>query len=247
MIQEQSQSKRMAKEINLFESEMPEAETEVAVALPAAQAKPMAQQLTLQGFVEKAPDLAKRMERENKQYAKKIIEALLFSSNEPLSFQKLREIIEFKLPIKPKTVRDAIDDLQEEYFQQQRAFRLEEVAQGYILKTCEEYGPFIEQIYRNKRTEKLSQASAEVLAIIAYKQPISRPQIEAIRGVDCSGIMQNLLERELVQPVGKSEGHGKPTIYGVTNHFLLHFGLRDLAELPGLQNTRLPDAERHSD
>ena len=99
------------------------------------------------------------------------------------------------------------------------------------MRTCEEYSPFVDLIHRNKRTEKLSQASAEVLAIIAYRQPITRPQIEAIRGVDSSGILQNLLERQLIEPTGKLEAPGRPTLYGTTKDFLQHFGLRSAEEL----------------
>lgn len=171
-------------------------------------------------------------EQENRQLIKRVIEALLFATNEPISFEKLREIIETRFPIQPKTLHALLDDLESEYIYQQRSFRLDKSSQGYLLKTGEEYAPFIDQLFRNKRGEKLSQASAEVLAIIAYKQPITKPQVDSIRGVDCSGIIQNLLERELIQPAGKLEAPGRPTLYNVTPHFLLHFGLKDLSELP---------------
>jgi segregation and condensation protein B len=165
---------------------------------------------------------------------KRVIEALLFASTEPLSFQKIREIIDTIAPLSPRIVRSLIDDLQNEYISQQRAFRLEEIAQGFILRTCEEHSSYIELLGRNKRSEKLSHAAAEVLAIIAYRQPITKPQIEAIRGVDSSGIIATLLERLLIQPVGKLEAPGRPTLYGITKDFLTHFGLRDLEELPKL-------------
>lgn len=181
------------------------------------------EQLPLPGF---APT-----EREQKHLMKKIIEALLFATAEPLSFQKIREILETKIALKPKTLKDALEDLQDEYIHQQRAFRLEETAEGFLLKTCEEYSPFIQQLFRDKRQEKITSAQAEVLAIIAYKQPITKPAIDAVRGVDSSGTLQILLERELVQALGKQEAPGRPTLYGITPHFLLHFGLKDLSEL----------------
>ena len=171
-------------------------------------------------------------ERAEKNRLKKIAEALLFASSEPISFNRLREILETKLSFKPKTLRDAIEDLQEDYEEQQRAFRLEETELGYSLKTKEEYGVFVEQLFRNKRTERLSQAAIEVVAIIAYKQPITKPQIDAIRGVDSSGIVQNLLERELIEVAGKLDAPGRPTLYATTSHFLTHFGLKSLSELP---------------
>lgn len=163
---------------------------------------------------------------------KRIIEALLFASSDPLSFSKIREITDTYCVMKPRTLRQILEELQHDYVTQGRGFRLEEIAQGYILRSCEEYGVYIDQLYRNKRTERLTHASAEVLAIIAYKMPITRPQIDAIRGVDSSGTIQNLLERNLIEIVGKMEAPGRPSLYGITNHFLKHFGLRDLSELP---------------
>lgn len=180
-------------------------------------------------------DDEKRLEREKKLKIKRIIEALLFASSEPISFLKLREIVNTYYPVKPHFLKKLIEDLQEEYLSDQRSFRLEEVSLGFILKSLEEYSPFIEQLFRNKRGEKLSPASTEVLAIIAYKNPITRPQIDAIRGVDSSGSIQNLLERGLIQQVGKLEAPGRPALYGITDNFLMHFGLRDLQELPAFE------------
>lgn len=165
---------------------------------------------------------------------KRVIEALLFASGEPLPFNKIREITDTFHPLSTRELRNILQSIQEEYLLQQRAFRLEEIAQGYVLRTCEEYSPYIELLGRSKRNEKITQASAEVLAIIAYRQPITRAQIEGIRGVDCSGHISNLLERQLVQPVGKLEAPGRPTLYGITKDFLRHFGLRDIKELPQL-------------
>lgn len=168
---------------------------------------------------------------------KRIIEALLFASSEPITFNKLREVIDTISPLAPRELRALIQELQTEYCTQQRAFRLEEIAQGFVLRSAEEYNPYIELLLRNKRTEKLSHASAEVLAIIAYRQPITRTQIEAIRGVDSTGSVATLLERQLIQPVGKLEAPGRPTLYGITKDFLKHFGLRDVKELPKLEGS----------
>lgn len=211
----------MAKEINLLDLQIPTKKT-------------VEQQLTLPNILEGEAESIRKIERGQKNQVKKIVEALLFASSEPISFQRLREIIETKLPLKPKLLRDALEDLREDYIDQQRAFLLEENPLGYILKTREEYSGYVEQLFRNKRGEKLSQAAIEVMAIIAYKQPITKPQIDAIRGVDCSGTMQNLLERELVQHVGKLDAPGRPTLFGTTPHFLTHFGLKSLEELPGI-------------
>ncbi|MGZ6298133.1 MAG: SMC-Scp complex subunit ScpB [Parachlamydiaceae bacterium] len=179
------------------------------------------------------------LEQQHRQHVKGIIEALLFSSSTPLAFNKIREVTDSVASLRPKVLREILEELQYDYISQQRAFRLEEIAQGFILRTCEEYAPYIDLMLRNKRAEKLSQASAEVLAIIAYKQPITRPQIDAIRGVDSSGTVQNLLERQLIEPLGKLEAPGRPMLYGITKEFLLHFGLRDLKDLPKMSEEKI--------
>lgn len=211
----------MAKEINLFddlETFTPE------LGLAAIAAEPMPGESVLP------------RESELRQQVKRIIEALLFSSNVPIAFNKIREVTDSLHPFRPRILRELISELQHEYIGQQRAFRLEEIAQGFIVRTCEEYAPYIDLMVRNKRAEKLSHAAAEVLAIIAYKQPITRPQIDAIRGVDSSGTLQNLLERQLIEPLGRLEAPGRPMQYGITKEFLLHFGLRDVNELPKMNS-----------
>lgn len=164
---------------------------------------------------------------------KKIIEAMLFAATEPLTLSKIKELLSAELNQSQLPLRKLLDELKVEY-QNQRAFRLDEIAEGLVLRTESQYHPYIERLNKNKRTEKLSHAAAEVLAIIAYRQPITRAQVEAIRGVDSSGIIAQLLERNLIQIVGKLEAPGRPTLYGITKEFLQHFGLRNLKDLPVL-------------
>ncbi len=172
-----------------------------------------------------------QIDQQLQQHIKRVIEALLFASPDPLPLAKLREVTDTILPLRPRQLRQILEELKQEYLTQQRAFKLEEIAQGYVLRTYEEYAPYLDQLYRQKRGEKLSHASTEVLAIVAYRQPITRPQIDAIRGVDSSGTLMQLLERQLIEPVGKLEAPGRPTLYGTTREFLKHFGLKDLKEL----------------
>ncbi len=162
---------------------------------------------------------------------KNIIEALLFASNDPISFQKFRDIIESEFAIKPKQLKQIINDLKNDYETSSKAIRLEEIANGFLLRTSHHYNKYIEMLFKNRKAERLSQPATEVLAIIAFKQPITRPQIDAIRGVDSSGVIHNLLERQLIEGVGKLEAPGKPTLYGITKEFLKHFGLKDMSEL----------------
>lgn len=212
----------MAREINLFDWKAPETKTEEQYALP--------------GILEQieAIESKKREEREQKLRVKRLIEALLFAGSDPLPFNKIREVTDAMHPYKPRVLRELLDELRDDYISLQRGFRLEEIAQGFVLRSCSEYGKYIEILYRNRRTEKLSQAASEVLAIIAYRQPITRPQIDAIRGVDSSGTLQNLLERQLVEQKGRLEAPGRPTLYGITPEFLKYFGMKDLADLPSL-------------
>jgi segregation and condensation protein B len=174
-----------------------------------------------------------QIDQQLQQHLKRVLEALLFASPDPLPLNKLREVTDTILPLRPKQLRQILEDLKQDYLTQQRAFKLEEIAQGYVLRTYEEYAPYLDQLHRQKRGEKLSHASTEVLAIIAYRQPMTRPQIDAIRGVDSSGTIMQLLERQLIEPVGKLEAPGRPTLYGTTKEFLKHFGLKDLSELKG--------------
>ncbi len=165
---------------------------------------------------------------------KQIVEALLFASSEPLSFQKIRDILSETHPVSPGTLRQALMELALDYEKQARAFSLQEVANGFVLRTRAAMAPYLDALMRDRRAEKLSQAAAEVLAIIAYRQPITRPQIEGIRGVDCSGVVQTLLERQLIAAAGKLEAAGRPTLYATTKEFLQHYGLRSLSDLPQL-------------
>lgn len=170
------------------------------------------------------------------QHVKKVIEALLFACPDPLPLQKIREVIDTVCPLRPRQIRQILEELKQDYLSHQRAFRLEEIAQGYLIRTHEEYAPYLEILHRHRRSEKLSPAATEVLAIIAYRQPITRPQIDAIRGVDSSGSLMQLLERQLVEAIGKLEAPGRPTLYATSKEFLKHFGLKDLSELKILEN-----------
>lgn len=171
-------------------------------------------------------------ERKMKAQIKKIIEACLFASSDPIPFARLKEITDEIYPLKPKTFKELLEDLREEYISQDRAFRLEEIAEGFLLRSLEIYSPYIEKLGYSKRQEKLSHAALETLAIIAFRGPITRPEVEKIRGVDTSGTFQNLLERGLIEPAGKLEAPGRPVLFKTTPLFLKHFGLKDLKDLP---------------
>lgn len=192
------------------------------------------QEITEQKSVESEQASDRPQEPKAPSMLKKIVEALLFTSCEPLSFEKIKETIEQHYPVQTKQLRRALSELAVDYETQGRAFSLEEIARGFVLRTRELFADFIDTLYRDKRSEKLSPAALEVLAIVAYRQPITRPQIEALRGVDCSGVMQTLLERGLIATRGRLEGPGRAALYVTTSDFLRHFGLKDPSQLPHL-------------
>jgi len=165
---------------------------------------------------------------------KAILEAVLFATDEPVTLNKLRQVIEPFHPLPTKAIGQLLQQMKEEYGTSARGFQLEEIAGGYLLRTKKEYALYVSHLAKGQKGEKLSNAAAEVLAIIAYKGPITKPQIEQIRGVDSSGSVLSLMERGLVEEVGKMDGPGRPTLYSVTSRFLQLFGLKDVSSLPNL-------------
>jgi segregation and condensation protein B len=161
-----------------------------------------------------------------------ILEALLFVSPGPVTLDRLAAVLDGM----PKAeVREAVRSLQAAYQEAGRGLQIVEVAGGLQLVTRPDYGPWIKRLEKSKPAPKLSRSALESLAIIAYKQPIVRAEIEQIRGVETSGVIRTLLERKLVRMVGRKDVPGRPIMYGTTKYFLQHFGLRDLAELPPLR------------
>lgn len=162
---------------------------------------------------------------------KGVVEALLFAAKEPLTLQQIKRITEPLCSLSLKALETIVEGLRTEYRQEGRAFEICEVAEGYLIQTLPRYGQYISMLYNLKKAERLSRAATEILAIIAYRQPITRSSIEGIRGVDSSGTLSALLDRELIEVVGKLDAPGRPSLYGVTNRFLQHFGLKTLKDL----------------
>ncbi|MBR9980816.1 MAG: SMC-Scp complex subunit ScpB [Desulfatitalea sp.] len=159
---------------------------------------------------------------------KHIIESLLFVADEPLTIDKLRGIIE---TADGKQIRSALESLTEEYERRGGGFLLREVAGGWQMRTRPEYHEWIKRMLQPS-PQRLSRAALETLALIAYKQPIIRADIEYIRGVDCGGVLRQLMERKLIRVLGRKEIAGRPLIYATTKLFLEMFDLKDLNELP---------------
>ncbi len=161
--------------------------------------------------------------------AAQIVEALLFASDAPLSAADLARGDE---ALDEEQVEAAIEQLRAEYDAGERAFQVYELAGGYQILTRPEYAPYLERFDTVPQNPRLSGPALEVLAVIAYRQPIGRAEIEEIRGVGSSGVLRTLLDRGVVEVVGRGEGLGRPLLYGTTRGFLEHFGFRSLEDLP---------------
>ncbi len=169
-----------------------------------------------------------------------VLEALLFAAAEPLTVQQLAEACE----VEPALVEEAIAGLAAAYDHEGRGVRLAEEAEGWIAMTRPEHAPFVARLLRGKKKMRLSRPALETLAIIAYKQPVTKAEVDAIRGVDSSGVLNTLLERELVTIRGRSKVVGRPLLYGTTGEFLSYFGLRDLTDLPRVEELKAIVGER---
>ncbi len=162
---------------------------------------------------------------------KAIVESLIFASDSPLTLDRMKEATgENK-----KDLQRIVIGLIEEYQQSPRSFELAEIAGGYQFRTRPEFAEWIKRLKKG-RTGALTQPSLETLAIIAYRQPVVRGDIEKIRGVDSGGVLRTLLERKLIRILGKKDVPGKPLVYGTSQHFLETFGLKDLSGLPTLKD-----------
>jgi len=160
---------------------------------------------------------------------KGIIEGLLFiSGDEGIDAKQIAEIVE----LSEDSVIDVLEDMKADFRRNGRGIQIVEVAKAYQLTTLPEHVPFFEKLATSPSQSTLSQAALETLAIIAYKQPLTRSDIEEIRGVKCEKALQTLLSKQLIREAGRAEGIGRPILYATTKEFLEHFGLRSLSDLP---------------
>ena len=189
---------------------------------------------------------------------KHAVEALVFASPKPISLEEIAKAIrgaavESEIltvqPLSETTEADvaaALEELKAEYAQQERAFQITEQINGWSMTTVKDAADFVRQLYPEAKPTRLSGPALETLAIIAYRQPVTRADMEAVRGVAVDGVMQVLLDRSLVKIIGRAEVPGRPLLYATTEYFLQHFGLKNVDELPNadeLRRVKLPQAE----
>lgn len=163
-----------------------------------------------------------------REYNKGLIEALIFLSGDPVKLASLADSIK----LEKSFVRELLDELMLDYAEKNGGFLLKEIAGGYQFLTNEIYYKVLGGIFKEKKRETLSRGTLDTLAIISYKQPITLPEIDVIRGVSSRNMVSTLIAKKLVKAVGQKEVPGRPTLYGTTNEFLIHFGLNKLSDLP---------------
>ncbi|MDC3166296.1 SMC-Scp complex subunit ScpB, partial [Candidatus Marinimicrobia bacterium] len=171
---------------------------------------------------------------------KKIIEALLFAARDPLTQAQVNNVFD---PDTPNLIK-IVDQLNKQYSKNENAFIINKVAGGFQIVSKKKYERFISRLFKKSSRLKLSLAAMDTLAIIAYKQPISRYEVEAIRGVDSSGVLKTLLNHELIKIKGRDIGPGRPLLYKTTTKFLEYFGLDRISDMPKLKEiSELVDAD----
>lgn len=176
---------------------------------------------------------------QGREMIKKVIEALLFVSEKPLTAEDLKQALD---GLDEEKIKEAIAELRVDYERNERSFGIAELAGGYQIVTNPEFAPWISKLFKRDEA-KLSNPSLETLAIIAYKQPLTRGEIEKIRGVNVEGVLKTLLDKGLIKVRGRKDAPGRPIAYGTTEEFLKRFGLKGLEHLPKLHDFTEHDLE----
>ena len=173
------------------------------------------------------------------------IESLIFISQQPISFEALKEALEgtFEMEFNDADLEDAIEGVKKKYRKKEHAFEVVEISNGYQFLTKGAYHKTVSTFLKQTSTRRLSRAALETLSIIAYKQPVTKVELEKIRGVSCDYSVQKLLEKELVYIEGRAEGAGRPLLYGTSEKFMDYFGLKSITDLPQIKDFKTPENE----
>ncbi len=163
---------------------------------------------------------------------KAVVEALLFVCDKPLAIEQIRNVLD---NLCATEIRKILEEMQIEYERENRGVRLIEIAGGFQLVTPVNLAPFLRKLYKTRHVERVSGPALETLAIIAYKQPVTKSEIEMLRSVNVDGVVGSLLEKELIRVAGRKNTPGRPRVYGTTRQFLERFGLKSLEELPKIE------------
>ncbi len=173
---------------------------------------------------------------------KSVVEAMLFASERPLLVDQIRKVLE---SFDGQQIRQLVDELKKEYESTNRGFRIYEVAGGYQMIAAPDFAGFLKKLFRGgKGNDKLSKSALETMAIVSYRQPITKAEIETLRKVNIDGVLKTLIEKNIVRVAGRKKVAGRPKVYGTTRYFLEYFGLKSLEDLPKIENFPLPEDVR---
>lgn len=163
---------------------------------------------------------------------KSVIEALLFASEKPLTIEQVRNVLD---NMEANEVHRLLEELKSDYEQSNRGIRIAEVAGGFQMITSANLAPFLKKFFKERHVERLSKPALETLAIIAYKQPLTKLEIESLRNVNVDGVIKSLLDKNLIRIAGRKKAPGRPFVFATTKQFLEYFGLKSLEELPKME------------
>ncbi len=164
---------------------------------------------------------------------KSVVEALLFASEHPVTIEQLKIILG---NLEPSEIRLKLEELKSEYAQSNRGIRITEVAGGFRMITAPDFAQFIRKLYKERHVERLSRPALETLAIVAYKQPVTKLEIGLLRNVNIDGVIKSLLDKNLIRISGRKKAPGRPYVFSTTRQFLEYFGLKSLEELPKMED-----------
>jgi segregation and condensation protein B len=164
---------------------------------------------------------------------KSAVEALIFASDKPITTEQIKKVLG---DLDAASINKIVVELKNEYEMQNRGIRLIEIAGGFQMITSSNFAPFLKKLFKNRYSDKLSKPALESLAIIAYKQPLTKAEIESLRNVSVDGVMKSLLDKNLIRICGRKKIPGRPFVFGTTREFLEHFGLKSLADLPKMED-----------
>ena len=164
---------------------------------------------------------------------KSTVEALIFASEKPITVEQIKKVL---VGLDALSINKIITELKDDYQSQNRGLRIVEIAGGFQMATCSNFAPFLKRLFKNRYSDKLSKPALESLAIIAYKQPLTKSEIESLRNVNVDGVMKSLLDKNLIRICGRKKIPGRPFVFGTTREFLEHFGLKSLQDLPKMED-----------
>jgi len=174
---------------------------------------------------------------------KSVIEALIFASEKPITIEQIKKVLG---NMDTAGVNKVIDELKQEYNSQSRGMRIIEIAGGFQMITSSVFAPFLKKLFKSRYGERLSKQALESLAIIAYKQPLTKAEIEALRNVNVDGVMKSLIDKNLIRICGRRKVPGRPFVFGTTREFLEHFGLKSLQDLPKMEDFAVMAQEKEA-